>query len=69
MDHRDIPSGLTIMAGFAFNEDQSNIPRASKLDKTLPVSKPYWLNDSEPIDQKGKFLLMHTINQSFLAIF
>jgi len=49
---RDMPSGLTIMAGFAFNEDQSNIPRASELDKTLPVSKPYWLNDSEPIDQK-----------------
>ena len=43
------------MAGFAFNEDQSNIPRASELDKTLPVSKPYWLNDSEPIDQKGKY--------------
>ena len=54
-DHRDIPSGLTIMAGFAFNEDQSNIPRASELEKTLPVSKPYWLNDSEPIDQKGKY--------------
>ena len=43
------------MAGFAFNEDQSNIPSASELDKTLPVSKPYWLNDSEPIDQKGKY--------------
>jgi hypothetical protein len=57
-----LPSTLTIGAGFAFNEDQSNIPRASELDKTLPVSKPYWLNDSEPIEQKGKLIFIFLIN-------
>jgi len=48
--HRDMPSPMTIGAGFLFNEDQSSIPRASTLDKTLPVSKPYWLKN--PTSQK-----------------
>ena len=42
---RDIPSPMTILAGFAFNEDQSGIPRASVLDEKLPVTKPYWLTE------------------------
>jgi len=42
---RDIPSPMTILAGFAFNEDQSGIPKSSVLDEKLPVTKPYWLTE------------------------
>ena len=51
-----MPSPLTIGAGFAFNEDQSSIPNSSKLDKALPVSKPYWLQNPEAKTQDGIYI-------------
>ena len=52
--HRDMPSPLSIMAGFIFTEDASNIPSQTcttgqkcALDDSLPITKPKWLNASE----------------------
>ena len=37
------------MAGFAFNRDQSGIPTKEKLDETIPVQKPFWIDHPEKL--------------------
>ena len=45
--HRNMPSPITILAGFVFNRDLSGIPDQETLDVTIPVQKPYWLEKPE----------------------
>ena len=50
--HRDMPGFLTIMSGFMFSEDHSDIPGSNCLNRqclndTLPVTKPYWVQNPE----------------------
>ena len=46
---RNKPGFATIMAGFAFNRDQSGIPTKEKLDETIPVQKPFWIEHPEEL--------------------
>ena len=47
--HRNKPNTLTILSGFVFNRDQSGIPDQAKLDETIPVQKPFWIDHPEQL--------------------
>ena len=46
---RNKPGLAAIMAGFAFNRDRSVIPNKEKLDETIPVQKPFWIDHPEKL--------------------